>query len=124
MKAAPNFGAGSVPARDTLALIERIENADPNSADIGEDDSDASWGHYQFTSGSLSLAKTVTSWASVGNVPTACRLIAGAIKTCRAARHICHYKKVPSESYLSDAYLDRTLTVLLDHWMAAGGVRH
>ncbi|KAH9911767.1 hypothetical protein B0H21DRAFT_674938, partial [Amylocystis lapponica] len=120
MKLAPNFSTGSTPSNSMITFIERIENADPNSDNTDEDDMDISWGHRQFTAGSMTCATTLTSWASIRDVATACRLIAAAIKTCRVARHICFAKKVETSSYLSDAYLENTLDLLWVHWKTAG----
>ncbi|KAH9948378.1 hypothetical protein B0H21DRAFT_679681, partial [Amylocystis lapponica] len=71
MNLSPNFSTGSPPSNDMITFIERIENADPNSDDMDKDDMDISWGHRQFTAGSMTCATTLTSWASIGNVPTA-----------------------------------------------------
>ncbi|KAH9918469.1 hypothetical protein B0H21DRAFT_827560 [Amylocystis lapponica] len=120
MKLAPNFSTGSTPSNSMIAFIERIENADPNSDNTDEDDMDISWGHRQFMAGSMTCVTTLTSWASIGDVATACRLIATAIKTCHVARHICFAKKVETSSYLSDAYLENTLDLLWVHWKTAG----
>lgn len=100
------------PSDDVVAFLDRIENADPNSPEIDDDDKGASWGHYQFTAASLTCRSVLLSWSSVGNPNIACRLIAGAIKTSRVARHLCHSYSLKPTSYLCDIYLSNVIEVL------------
>lgn len=121
MKDQPNFGDGQ-PSGELLQFIERIENADPNSEDLSEDDTNASWGHYQLTAGNLKLTTVLTSWATTGGPPTACKLITVIIQTCKVARHLCFTRGIDVGSYLSDIYLDNALDRLWMLWREAGGV--
>ncbi|KAI0039338.1 hypothetical protein FA95DRAFT_1504306 [Auriscalpium vulgare] len=122
MKLDMSFGTGQASA-DALAFLARIENADPNDPELSEDDTDSCWGHQQFTAGALSLRKVLVSWGSIGSVAMACNLIAAAIKTCRAARHICFVRKQTPTSFLSDAFLQETVELLWALWKEAGAVR-
>lgn len=62
----PMFTTGD-PSPDFLQFLDRIENADHNAFSEDEDNLGPSWGHYQFTAGSLTLTCVVDSWASVGS---------------------------------------------------------
>jgi hypothetical protein len=95
-----------------VAFLDRIENADPNSPDISDDDKNAAWGHYQFTASSLTCRSVLLSWSSVGSVDFACQLIAAAIKTSRVARQICHLNQLKPTSFLSDIYLSNIIELL------------
>jgi hypothetical protein len=121
MQSHPDFGTGQASER-VATFIDRIDNADPNSSELSEDDTNQSWGHYQFTSGGTTLRSVLTKWEDVGNVKTACELIAGVIKTCRIARHICFQRGVAPGSYLSDSYLDLLFELLWKLWKDGGGV--
>jgi hypothetical protein len=106
-----------------LSFLDRIENADPNSPDLSEDDLNASWGHYQFTAGGQTISMVLTSWKSVGNTSVARRLLAAALKTSKVARHVCFERAVEPSSFLSDVYVQLLVDKLLDLWKDAGGVR-
>ena len=69
---APSPTSSSTPSNDVLTFITRIEQADPFSPDISEDDTNESWGHYQYTASALTYTTVLTSWASIGNINTAC----------------------------------------------------
>ncbi|GBE83672.1 hypothetical protein SCP_0507270 [Sparassis crispa] len=103
-----------------ITFIERIENADPNSPDLSEDDLGTAWGHYQFTAGSMTSSSTLVSWDGIGS-EAARRLIAASIKTCKVARHVCFVSGIKMNAYLSDAYLETTVEILWRLWKAAGG---
>src|SRR4051794_129061 len=62
------------PSSIAIAFISRIEQADPNSLEISEDNTNANWGHSQFTAGKMTCRSVLTSWDSIGNTSTACRL--------------------------------------------------
>ena len=104
------------PPSATLRFIERIESADPYSPEIDEDNTDISWGHWQFTAAGITLRSVLKTWSDVGDVPTAYRLIATTLKTCLVARHLCFVNKisVQSSEYLSDIYLQEVIGNL---WM-------
>ncbi|KAH9946555.1 hypothetical protein B0H21DRAFT_858564 [Amylocystis lapponica] len=121
MKIDPDFGAAHSPSPNTLIFIEHIERADPNAPGLDEDDTGVSWGHSQFTAGSMTCSTVLTSWASIGNSATARRLITASIKTCRVAWHICYVKNINTEVYLSDAYLENVLELLWKLWRESGG---
>ncbi|KAF8878950.1 hypothetical protein BD779DRAFT_1474568 [Infundibulicybe gibba] len=113
MAASPNFEQGQ-PSSEVLEFIARINDADPNTFDEeSEDETNANWGHYQFTAGGINCR--------IGNTETACRLIAAALKTCRIARHICIKRGIQSTNFLSDAYLQNTIEILWELWVGAGG---
>ena len=122
MAASPGFKS-STPSDNVTAFLNRIEAADPNSCEIGEDDSNQSWGHWQFTAGGLTITTVIQDWACVGGVDTACKLLAAAIRTCKVARHICLERDITTNSFLSDAYLNNMVEQLYKSWTAAGGVR-
>jgi hypothetical protein len=110
-------------SENVRTLLQRIESADPTSPDIDEDDAFEGWGHYQFTAGSLTLSTSLTSWQEVGNVATAFKLVAAAIKTCREARLMCkNVGKAITGGFLSDAYLEEALQCLEGCWVGTGGV--
>ncbi|KAF8871781.1 hypothetical protein BD779DRAFT_1477938 [Infundibulicybe gibba] len=120
MSLRPDFEA-SQPSSDVMALLTRIENADPNSDEFSEDDSNGSWGHYQFTAGGLTCTSALLNWRSIGNTETACQLIAAALKTCKIARHVCFNRDIEVNSFLSNAYLENVIEKLWEVWTAAGG---
>lgn len=122
MELSPEFKVGK-SSDDFTSFLERIKNANPNEPDLSEDDSDASWGHYQFTAGRLTCTTVLTSWDAVGGCSNACDLIAAALKTCKVARHLCFERNVEVASYLSDIYLENVVSILWDLWKSAGGVR-
>ena len=117
----PDFGGG-IPSDDLTSFVRRIDTANPNSMEFSEDDTNASWGHSQFTAGSLTLSSVLTSWKDVGNCAVACQLIAAAIKTCKVARHLCYKRNIVVGAYLSDIYLEQVLDALWNIWKDAGGV--
>ncbi|EGN97576.1 hypothetical protein SERLA73DRAFT_75241 [Serpula lacrymans var. lacrymans S7.3] len=120
MELSTDFSPGP-PSSLMLEFIERIERADPNSPEFDEDDHGVSWGHHQFTSGSMTSSSVLTSWTAIGNCETARRLIAATIKTCKVARHICFQEKILSLTFLADNYLNNILKQIWAAWKAAGG---
>jgi hypothetical protein len=110
----------SAPSDDVLTFIARIEQANHNSPDISEDDTNESWGHYQYTASALMHTTVLKSWDSVGNINTACRLIAAAIKTCKVARYLCFARHISPTSYLSNIYLQKIVELLSQLWSATG----
>lgn len=121
MASHPRFGGGN-PSDNLLSFLTWIETADPNSTDFSEDDTNASWGHSQFTTGNLTWSTVLISWSDVGNCGVACQLIAAAIKTCKVARHLCFERQILPGSYLSNIYLEQIVEVLWRLWKDAGGV--
>lgn len=109
-------------SKSFIVFLSRIDDADPNSSEFSEDDSNACWGHSQFCSGGLTCSSVLTSWRDVGSVKMACKLIAAAVKTCKVARHVCSCRGIDSGSYLSDAYLQNIIEKLWDLWRAEGWV--
>ena len=111
-----------VPSADVLQFIDQIERADP-SAEDNEDNMDLSWGHTQFTSGRLTCSSVLVSWPAVGNVATAFRLLAAAVKTAKVARQLCFTKGISNtggSDYLADAYIQNIIELL---WTCWNGVR-
>jgi hypothetical protein len=109
-----DISAGSEPVQPSVrvaAFLERLESADPNAPDISEDDTNACWGHQQFTAGDMRCQTVLVSWHEIGAL-MACKLVAVAIKTCKVARHICFERGIESASYLSDAYLQNIVELL------------
>src|ERR1700722_8795229 len=121
MESHTTFKSGE-PSADVVAFLDRIKNADPNSPQFTEDNTNGSWGHYQFTGGNMTCTSVLTSWTSIGNTNIACQLIAAAIKTCKVARHLCFEHEVESHSYLGDIYLANVINILWRLWSEAGGV--
>jgi len=113
----------SETSENVSALLERVQSTDPALPDFDEDNKLESWGHYQFTAGSISPSTSLTSWREVGSVATAFKLIVAALKTCREARSMCKYAgKTKVGGFLSDVYLEQTLVRLEQCWLSAGGV--
>ncbi|KAF9521404.1 hypothetical protein CPB83DRAFT_900768 [Crepidotus variabilis] len=112
--------ASSLPSEDLRAVIDRIEAADPNSPSLEEDDTNASWGHRQFTAGNITWRTALTSWAAVGSNSVACELIGSAIKTCRVARLLCFHRRETASSFLADCYLENIIDKLWELWNDAG----
>ncbi|KAI9436340.1 hypothetical protein H4582DRAFT_2078957 [Lactarius indigo] len=111
------------PSKQVATLLERVQFADPCSPDIDKDNTCQSWGHYQFTAGGISPASSLTNWQEVGNVATAFKLVAAAIKMCQEARLMCSNAGTPMTSgFISDIYLEKILECLENCWVAAGGV--
>ncbi|KAI0262749.1 hypothetical protein BC834DRAFT_828471, partial [Gloeopeniophorella convolvens] len=112
------------PSEQVTALLERVQHADPESPEINEDNMGESWGHDQFAGGGLTILSSLTSWQGIGDVTTAFKLIAAAIKTCKEARLMCQAmgKSVPAASFISDSYLEILLEHVRDCWLDAGGV--
>lgn len=102
------------PSNDVCAFLSRIEDANPSSPDISEDDNNLQWGHYQFTAGNLTISRVLTSWDSVGGVPIAYRFLAAAIKTHRVAVSICFQRKIKGKPTLSFIYLSHLVDQLWD----------
>lgn len=129
LQASPNFTTGE-PSPDFMTFLHRIETTDPAafSPDEDEDSLGVSWGHYQFTSGSLTCTRVITTWTDVGSPLYACRLIAAALTTCHVARWLVCKELNPETtilpSFLSDNYLTETTDLLWSCWQAAGGVCH
>ena len=112
------------PSENVTTLLERVQSADPGSPDIDEDELGQSWGHQQFTAGGITPTSSLTSWNEVGNVETAFKLIAAALKTCQEARLLCANAGTPKTSgYISDVFLEQILTYIESCWAGAGGVR-
>lgn len=111
------------PSMEATAFLDRIQQADPNSPEVEEDDTNESWGHQQFTAGCMTISSVLQSWASVGNAETACKLISATIKTCKVARQVCFKRGKAPRSYLSDSYLENLGDRLWTLWQDAGGVR-
>ena len=121
IEAQPGIGVGITPAV-TINFLSRIENADPTDPNLSEDNTGSSWGHYQFTSGSMTITSVIRSWDCVGSATMACKLIAAAVKTCKVARHTCFEQNLHTNSFLADVYLSNLIDELCDVWVKAGGV--
>ncbi|KAF7421256.1 hypothetical protein PC9H_011777 [Pleurotus ostreatus] len=120
MEHAPTHGGQGFPSSEAKALLARVKTADPNCVD-NEDDLYESWGHWQWTSGSLTIGTVITSWSAVGNTDMARQLIAAALATSKAARLLCLDHTPKPTSYLNDMYIDRLLSTLSDVWKRSGG---
>ena len=122
MNSQPSFKQGE-PSKEVAALLEHIQFADASSPDIDEDNRGQSWGHYQFTAGGLSPSSSLTTWQKIGNVDTALKLVAAALKTCQDAQVMCANAGAPKTSgFISDIYLEQILDCLEKCWDVAGGV--
>jgi hypothetical protein len=121
MEAQPDFQVRPTPSL-TTDFLSRLEKTSPVDPGISEDDTGPSWGHYQFTSGSMTIKTVVRSWDCVGMTNMACKLISAAVKICKVARHICFEQNINTTSYLADVYLSNLIDELSDVWVKAGGV--
>lgn len=121
MEAHPDFQVGTTPPL-TVNFLSRIQDSNPTDPSLSEDDTGPSWGHHQFTSGTMTIKSVIRSWDDIGSTTMACKLIAAAVKTCKVARHICFEQKINTSSFLADAYLSNLIDELCDVWVKAGGV--
>ena len=119
MEAQSNLRAGPTPSL-TTNFLSRLEISTPTDPGLSEDDMGPSWGHYQYTSGSMTINSVIRSWDCIGTTTMACKLIAAAIKTCRVARHVCFEQNINTSSYLADVYLSRLIDRLSDVWAETG----
>lgn len=104
------------PASESVVeFLLRIERADPNNPDIGEDDTDTSWGHQQFCGGQVQFDNL--TWEGVSNHETAYQILAATVKTCHVARHLCFKRAISVHGgYLADMYLSRIVECLWEDW--------
>lgn len=121
MEAQSDFQVRPIPSL-TTEFLSRLEKSSPGDPSFSEDDTGPSWGHYQFTCGSITIKSVIRSWDCVGTTTMACKLIAAAVKTCKVARHICFEQNINTTSFLADAYLSNLIDELCDVWVKAGGV--
>lgn len=91
-----------------------IEHADPNALGVDEDNTNTSWGHYHFRSGSVRF-DTLT-WEQVANKQTGYRILAATIKTGRVARHLCFKRKITTHGVIADMYFETIVQNLWKHW--------
>lgn len=112
------------PSADFARFLKRIEEADPAAFDEDDDNSNDSWGHYQFTTDSLTCTRVLDSWDSVGSPSDACQLIAAVLTTCHVARWLCRERGRKPSSFLSDSYLTEVSRLLWSCYQKAGGVSH
>ena len=111
------------PSENVTMLLNNLQYADPSSPDINEDNQCQSWGHDQFTAGGISPSSLLTTWQDIGNVTTAFKLVAAALKTFQEARLMCVNAGVSKMSnFVSDVYLEQVLERLEKCWVDAGGV--
>ena len=111
------------PSEQVTTLLNNVQYADPTSPDISEDNQYQSWGHDQFTAGGISPSSSLTTWQDIGNVTTAFKLVAAALKTCQEVQLMCTNAGVPKTSgFISDVYLEQVLEWLEKCWVDAGGV--
>ncbi|KAF8262065.1 hypothetical protein EI94DRAFT_1809356 [Lactarius quietus] len=104
------------------SLITSMNSQPSFKQDINEDNRGQSWGHYQFTAGGLSPSSSLTTWQKIGNVNTALKLVAAALKTCQDVRAMCANAGAPKTSgFISDIYLEQILDCLEKCWGIAGG---
>ena len=112
------------PLEKVVILLEHLQFADPGSPDIDEDNSGQSWGHDQFTAGGITPTSSLTTWQDVGDVTTAFRLVAAALKICQEVRLMCSNAGAPkTDGFISNIYLKQILDNIEECWTKAGGVR-
>lgn len=109
---APATAEGSSTAA-VEQFLAGIEQADPNAPDVGEDNTNTSWGHYHFRSGVVRFDNL--TWEMVANKQTAYRILAATIKTCRVARHLCFKRNITTNSVVADMYLETIVQNLWKH---------
>lgn len=107
------------PSKDIVALLDRVDSADPDSEDVDEDNSNENWGHAQFTGGGLTIRSALMDWEAVGNTSTAFKLIAAAARTCKVARALCAARGQSPRAYLADNYFELLLEQLQHCWEGA-----
>jgi hypothetical protein len=107
------------PSDDVVALLDRLNTADPDALGVDDDDSNENWGHAQFTAGSLSIRSALVDWEAVGSTSTAFKLIAAAIRTCKVARALCAARGRSAKAYLADNYLEQLFEHLQRCWKGA-----
>jgi hypothetical protein len=118
MHEATNFEAHE-PSDDVVALLNRLDSADPDAPDIDDDDSNENWGHAQFTAGGLTIWLSLVNWEAVGSTSTAFKLIAAAIRTSKVARALCAVRGRSATVYLADNYLELLFEQLECCWKGA-----
>jgi hypothetical protein len=110
------------PSPNVTMLLEHIQFANPGSSGIDEDNQAQNWGHYQFTAGGISPSSALTTWQDFGNVATAFKLVAAALKICQDTRAMCADTEMPPD-FLCDVFFNQILERLKKCWVGAGGVR-
>jgi hypothetical protein len=108
------------PSPNVTMLLERIQFANPGSSGIDEDNQAQNWGHYQFTAGGISPSSALTTWQDFGNVATAFKLVAAALKICQDARAMCADTEMPPD-FLCDVFFNQILERLEKCWVGTGG---
>lgn len=119
LAANPTFTTGE-PSAEFRAFLDRIEKADPAAFQDDPDNTGPSWGHSQFSAGSLTCTRVICSWSSVGSPFYACKLIAAVLTTCHVARWLCRDTN-PQPSFISDNYLATIIDILWACWKAVDG---
>ncbi|KAH8978792.1 hypothetical protein EDB83DRAFT_2537454 [Lactarius deliciosus] len=109
----------SPSASNLIALLDRLDSADPDAPDVNNDDSNENWGHAQFTGGGLTIRSALMDWESVGSTSTAFKLIAATVRTCKVARALCTARGRSSTTYLADNYLELLFEQLQRCWKDA-----
>jgi hypothetical protein len=72
-----------------VAFLNQIQDTNPNSIDISEDDTNSNWSHQQFIGGTMTIKSVLSSWSAIGGNDVTCQLIATAIKTYKVAHLMC-----------------------------------
>ncbi|KAF9492989.1 hypothetical protein BDN71DRAFT_1432807 [Pleurotus eryngii] len=99
------FKASAAVHLNVSLLLACMQTTNPNT--INEDNSGASWGHYQYTSGVVTLETALTDWLSIGSVH---------------ARFICCEKNIDILiPMLTDSYLEKLVDKLTLLWQKASG---
>ncbi|KAH6906757.1 hypothetical protein BKA70DRAFT_1428867 [Coprinopsis sp. MPI-PUGE-AT-0042] len=97
-------GANSLPSNRATEFYDTINRADPNDPTFDEDNSNAGWGHRQFT-GSWKIGTALESYDDVGSAAMAYKLLSAAVKTRRVAEFICLKRRIRASSYIADQYV-------------------
>lgn len=115
------FKASAAVGPDVTFLLTRMQNTDPNTID--DDNNGLSWGHYQYSAGTVTMNTALTDWSSIGSVRQAFELVAAGLTICIAARYICCERQIAiTIPMLADSLLDRLIDRLTSLWQKAGGV--
>jgi hypothetical protein len=96
------------PSTTAIEFLSKLNDTDPNSAGFeptDDDNNNAGWGHYQYTSGGMNMRTALSSWSTIGSSDFAQQLLAAGVKISKVARHLCETRKRPPQSFTADSFL-------------------
>lgn len=107
------------PSNAVIALLERLQSANPNDTTISDEDNTLTFGHLQHTGGSESLAieKVLSDWDALGSAQTALLLLSAAIRVQKIAVHAIFFRGVkPTSRLLAEIYLEKLINRIWTLW--------